>query len=122
MYLAADDQKWADEMLAQLADQFAEIAEATGEQTDDDVASAMAQAFVDELEYQAAHGEERALRVMRAHVAEGLAMIIQSILDEHDPGDDEIALDPDELWTLFEEVGHRLDTAPRRLHISPLEN
>ncbi len=108
MQLDATDLEWANGMLADLADHFAG---GLDEESDEEVATAMAQAFVDELEYRAAHGEERALRVIREHVAEGLATIIQTILDEHDPGDDNVALDPDELWALFQEVERRFDDA-----------
>jgi hypothetical protein len=106
--LDIEDQAWADAMLADLADQYAELVDG---QSDAEVADAMATAFVDELEYRAAHGEERALRVMRAQIAEGLAMLVQTILDERDAGMDVAELNRDEVQALIKEAERRFASA-----------
>ena len=104
MALDIEDQIWADDLLAEMADHFAQSARG---RTEEEVADAMASAFVDELEYRVAHGDERALRVMRAQMAEGLAMLVQTILDERDSGGDAADLSRDEVRALVAEAERR---------------
>ncbi len=108
MALDIEDQAWADDMLAELADHFAQSAKG---RTEDEVADDMATAFVDELEYRAAHGDQRALRVMRAQMAEGLAMLVQTILDERESGGDAADLSREEVRALVEEAERRFASA-----------
>jgi hypothetical protein len=117
--LDADDQSWFDAMLARLLD---DVKTGTPSAPPDAIIAEVAERLVGELEYWVAHGDARALRVLRAYMAIGLELLIRPIREEREAGRPGAPDEPAAVRELLEEAERRFAADPRPALPPPAAN